>query len=114
MQKPLIYHLDVAAMYPNIILTNRLQPVAVVNDTICAACDFNRADSNCQVTRVYLSIKQHYFLIFGLNSIFFVFFLYFYHFTAYLINLIFSTLSFFSVNYHGGGVDVIFPQNQVK
>ena len=23
---PLIYHLDVAAMYPNIILTNRLQP----------------------------------------------------------------------------------------
>ncbi|RHZ23048.1 hypothetical protein DYB37_001032, partial [Aphanomyces astaci] len=25
-EKPLIYHLDVAAMYPNIILTNRLQP----------------------------------------------------------------------------------------
>ena len=23
-EKPLIYHLDVAAMYPNIILTNRL------------------------------------------------------------------------------------------
>lgn len=31
MCKPLIYHLDVAAMYPNIILTNRLQPVAIVN-----------------------------------------------------------------------------------
>lgn len=30
--KPLIYHLDVLAMYPNIILTNRLQPVAIVND----------------------------------------------------------------------------------
>jgi DNA polymerase epsilon subunit 1 len=24
-EKPVIYHLDVAAMYPNIILTNRLQ-----------------------------------------------------------------------------------------
>ena len=24
-EKPLIYHLDVGAMYPNIILTNRLQ-----------------------------------------------------------------------------------------
>lgn len=24
-ERPLIYHLDVAAMYPNIILTNRLQ-----------------------------------------------------------------------------------------
>ncbi len=29
---PLIYHIDVAAMYPNIILTNRLQPVAIVDD----------------------------------------------------------------------------------
>ena len=46
--KPLIYHLDVAAMYPNIILTNRLQPVAVVNEEICASCDFNRAGKKCQ------------------------------------------------------------------
>ena len=30
--KPLVYHLDVGAMYPNIILTNRLQPVSVVDD----------------------------------------------------------------------------------
>lgn len=30
---PLIYHVDVAAMYPNIILTNRLQPVAIVDGT---------------------------------------------------------------------------------
>lgn len=30
--KPLVYHVDVAAMYPNIILTNRLQPVSIVND----------------------------------------------------------------------------------
>jgi DNA polymerase epsilon subunit 1 len=30
--EPLIYHIDVAAMYPNIILSNRLQPVAIVNE----------------------------------------------------------------------------------
>ncbi|KAK9798895.1 hypothetical protein WJX73_003389 [Symbiochloris irregularis] len=44
---PLIYHLDVAAMYPNIILTNRLQPSAVVTDEDCAACDFNRPGKTC-------------------------------------------------------------------
>ncbi|RLO01284.1 hypothetical protein DYB28_005264 [Aphanomyces astaci] len=37
-EKPLIYHLDVAAMYPNIILTNRLQPSAMVTPADCAAC----------------------------------------------------------------------------
>lgn len=31
LKKPLIYHLDVGAMYPNIILTNRLQPSAMVS-----------------------------------------------------------------------------------
>ncbi len=47
--KPLIYHLDVAAMYPNIILTNRLQPVAIVNDRTCSGCLFNNnQDSNCK------------------------------------------------------------------
>lgn len=30
--EPLIYHVDVAAMYPNIILSNRLQPVSIVNE----------------------------------------------------------------------------------
>jgi DNA polymerase elongation subunit (family B) len=44
---PLIYHLDVAAMYPNIILTNRLQPAAIVTDEDCAACDFNKPGKNC-------------------------------------------------------------------
>jgi DNA polymerase epsilon subunit 1 len=29
-ENPIIYHLDVGAMYPNIILTNRLQPSAMV------------------------------------------------------------------------------------
>ena len=30
LENPIIYHLDVGAMYPNIILTNRLQPSAMV------------------------------------------------------------------------------------
>lgn len=56
-EKPLIYHLDVAAMYPNIILTNRLQPCAIVNEADCAACVYNtecgksavkREDESCQ------------------------------------------------------------------
>lgn len=56
-EQPLIYHLDVAAMYPNIILTNRLQPCAIVNEADCAACVFNtecgktavkQLDASCQ------------------------------------------------------------------
>ena len=35
-------------MYPNIILTNRLQPAAMVTTKDCAACDYNRADSHCK------------------------------------------------------------------
>ena len=45
---PLIYHLDVGAMYPNIILTNKLQPVAVVNDEICAKCLYNKDMKLCK------------------------------------------------------------------
>ncbi|KAI9091268.1 putative POL2-DNA polymerase epsilon, calytic subunit A [Phlyctochytrium arcticum] len=49
LEKPSIYHLDVAAMYPNIILTNRLQPDAIVSEEACAACDFNQGPgSSCQ------------------------------------------------------------------
>lgn len=47
-QEPLIYHVDVAAMYPNIILSNRLQPVAIVNEQICAGCIFNKEENNCK------------------------------------------------------------------
>ena len=47
-ETPLIYHLDVAAMYPNIILTNRLQPPSIVDESTCAACDFNMPGMNCQ------------------------------------------------------------------
>jgi len=45
-EKPLIYHLDVSAMYPNIILTNRLQPPAVVEASTCASCTFNPSHQN--------------------------------------------------------------------
>lgn len=48
LENPMIYHLDVGAMYPNIILTNRLQPSAVVDVVTCAACDFNRPGATCQ------------------------------------------------------------------
>jgi DNA polymerase epsilon subunit 1 len=47
-EKPLIVHLDVAAMYPNIILTNRLQPCAIVAPEICAACLHNRPENRCK------------------------------------------------------------------
>ena len=43
--EPLIYHVDVAAMYPNIILSNRLQPVSIVNEQICAGCTFNKDEN---------------------------------------------------------------------
>ena len=46
--EPLIYHVDVAAMYPNIILSNRLQPVAIVNEQICAGCVFNKDVNKCK------------------------------------------------------------------
>ena len=45
---PLIYHIDVASMYPNIILTNRLQPTAVVSPKVCSNCVFNEAENNCK------------------------------------------------------------------
>jgi len=44
---PLIYHLDVAAMYPNIMLSNRLQPDSVKDEAACATCDYNRPDKVC-------------------------------------------------------------------
>lgn len=45
---PLIYHLDVGSMYPNIILTNRLQPSAMVDESTCAVCDYNLPGKRCQ------------------------------------------------------------------
>lgn len=51
--RPLIYHLDVAAMYPNIILTNRLQPTAMIEESDCAMCDHNRPGKTCQRTMTW-------------------------------------------------------------
>ena len=45
---PKIYHLDVSAMYPNIILTNRLQPTAIVDRAACAGCDYNQDRNGCK------------------------------------------------------------------
>ncbi|GAT24472.1 DNA polymerase epsilon, catalytic subunit A/POL2 [Aspergillus luchuensis] len=44
---PFIYHLDVASMYPNIMITNRLQPDSMIQESNCAACDFNRPGKSC-------------------------------------------------------------------
>ncbi len=46
-ERPLIYHLDVASMYPNIMTTNRLQPDSMITESDCAACDFNRPGKTC-------------------------------------------------------------------
>ncbi|VDN28489.1 unnamed protein product [Gongylonema pulchrum] len=50
LENPKIYHLDVGAMYPNIILTNRLQPPAVVTNEDCIACIYNTPDAKCRRT----------------------------------------------------------------
>lgn len=57
---PLIYHLDVAAMYPNIILTNRLQPAAIVTDMDCAACEYNRPGKTCLRHMEWVWRGEHY------------------------------------------------------
>jgi len=51
-EKPTIYHLDVAAMYPNIILTNRLQPSAIVDESKdCMQCEFNTPNDDHRCKR---------------------------------------------------------------
>uniref|UniRef100_A0A6P7GFS4 DNA polymerase epsilon catalytic subunit n=1 Tax=Diabrotica virgifera virgifera TaxID=50390 RepID=A0A6P7GFS4_DIAVI len=59
LERPLIYHLDVGAMYPNIILTNRLQPCAMVDETICAACDYNRPGALCQRNMAWMMREEY-------------------------------------------------------
>ncbi|SSD58769.1 probable DNA polymerase epsilon catalytic subunit A [Saccharomycodes ludwigii] len=44
---PLIYHVDVASMYPNIMTSNRLQPDSMKSERDCASCDFNRPGKTC-------------------------------------------------------------------
>ncbi|KAG0248938.1 DNA polymerase epsilon catalytic subunit [Mortierella polycephala] len=59
-ENPSIYHLDVAAMYPNIILTNRLQPDSIIEESTCASCDFNKVGKECD-RRMTWSWRGEYF-----------------------------------------------------
>lgn len=47
-------------MYPNIILTNRLQPYAMVQPANCAACDFNTPDAQCKRTLTWAWRGKYY------------------------------------------------------
>ncbi|KAI5296332.1 DNA polymerase epsilon catalytic subunit [Ascosphaera acerosa] len=44
---PLIYHLDVASMYPNIMTTNRLQPDSMIQEDSVAATNTDNPESSC-------------------------------------------------------------------
>ncbi|CAG9856188.1 unnamed protein product [Phyllotreta striolata] len=59
LERPLIYHLDVGAMYPNIILTNRLQPCSIVDETVCASCDFNHPGAICQRNMSWIMREEY-------------------------------------------------------
>ncbi|ELA42787.1 uncharacterized protein VICG_00102 [Vittaforma corneae ATCC 50505] len=59
MSKGCIYHLDVGAMYPNIILTNRLQPISVVNDDVCIRCDYNDEKNQCRKKMQWISRVEY-------------------------------------------------------
>ncbi|VWU50294.1 DNA polymerase epsilon catalytic subunit A, putative, partial [Hepatocystis sp. ex Piliocolobus tephrosceles] len=50
---PNIYHLDVAAMYPNIILSHRLQPNAIITQDHCFNCSFYKQRHLCQKKMVW-------------------------------------------------------------
>ena len=47
-------------MYPNIILTNRLQPDSIVEESTCASCDFNKVGKVCD-RRMTWSWRGEYF-----------------------------------------------------
>ncbi|KAL7672483.1 hypothetical protein ACOME3_007367 [Neoechinorhynchus agilis] len=56
---PFIYHLHVGAMYPNIILTNRLQPSAIVTRMDCATCSFNAPNARCKRSMEWVSRTEY-------------------------------------------------------
>ncbi|KAJ1543671.1 DNA polymerase epsilon catalytic subunit, partial [Nowakowskiella sp. JEL0078] len=60
-EEPLIYHLDVAAMYPNIILTNRLQPDSIVDEGTCAGCHYNEGPNTPCQRKMTWSWRGEYF-----------------------------------------------------
>ena len=55
---PIIIHLDVAAMYPNIMLTNRLQPTAIVEESFCDQCKLK--DEHCQRRMKWIWRGEYY------------------------------------------------------
>jgi len=59
LETPVLYHLDVGAMYPNIILTNRLQPSAIVDESDCSVCDFNKPGAKCQRKMKWTSLQEN-------------------------------------------------------
>ncbi|KAJ9464151.1 DNA polymerase epsilon catalytic subunit A [Diplonema papillatum] len=62
MECPHILHLDVGAMYPNIILTNRLQPPSMVTEESCAACCFNSPENDCKRPMKWIWRGEYYVL----------------------------------------------------
>ncbi|CAB08772.1 DNA polymerase epsilon catalytic subunit Pol2 [Schizosaccharomyces pombe] len=59
-EKPRIYHLDVASMYPNIMITNRLQPDSVKDESFCATCDLNVPNKTCDRRMVWAWRGEYY------------------------------------------------------
>jgi DNA polymerase epsilon subunit 1 len=52
--KVLLWHIDVKAMYPNIILTYKIQKHAIVTEEICKHCKLNTGD--CWVDKKYIEV----------------------------------------------------------
>ncbi|CAM4979722.1 unnamed protein product, partial [Rotaria socialis] len=46
------------AVYPNIILTNRLQPSTIADSTLFPQCDLNRPNARCQPNNNTLSFHE--------------------------------------------------------
>ena len=61
-EEPHILHLDVGAMYPNIILTNRLQPSSMVTEETCSACCFNSPENDCKRPMKWIWRGEHFVL----------------------------------------------------
>lgn len=59
-EKPLIYHVDVASMYPNIMTSNRLQPDSMKTEEDCSRCDFNRPNKTCDRRLKWSWRGEHY------------------------------------------------------
>ena len=64
--RPLLLHLDVAAMYPNIILTHRLQPSSIKTPQQCRECPwFDRGSPKAAA-----GIQSQYYACFHVNVAF--------------------------------------------